>query len=130
MLQIKSLDAAGRVHLGELRELLGWPAPALLSASSKAGWLVVSLTSQREIAGVDDPVVQDRAPTGAMAMRIDPSGRLRIPAGIRVRLGLRVRGRVLLGADATSGLLVAASDRVVEDLVDAALSAPGGMRRP
>ena len=94
---------------------------AALLARSSADRLIVDKGSFELPGGRDLPGMPPAHLRGArtVALRLDPHGRLRIPSGVRVRLGISAPGRVLLGADASAGVLVVASLRVIEGVLDA-----------
>ena len=116
---IAALDAAGRVEIGRLGDVLGWDRPAFLAGHVGNGRLVLDAASAPGgQSGTRIDVAAARGPGVAVTLRLDPRGRLRVPAGIRVRLGLTALGRALLAADGSVGVLVVASLSVLDATFD------------
>jgi hypothetical protein len=120
---IAALDVAGRVEIGRLGDVLGWIRPASLAGRVGNGRLVLKgASSPCEQIGTTISEAAGRRRGVAVKLRLDPRGRLRVPAGVRVRLGLTALGRVLLAADGTAGVLVVSSlsvlDRTLGELVE------------
>ena len=117
---IASLDIAGRVELGRLVDVLGLSRPALLRGRVENGRLLLGAAPAEAPGGPEQP--DGRAAPRRIGLpaylRLDPLGRLRLPAGVRVRLGLTARGRALLAVDAAAGVLVVASPAVLDGMLD------------
>lgn len=116
MASIGTVDGAGRIDVGRLVDALGWSPPLLLCSAVTPRRLVVEAAPETETA---DTTSRTGRAAGRGALRLDPLGRLRLPAGIRVRLGITAPGRALLAADAGAGHLVVASVAMLAPLLDA-----------